>query len=294
MNWFLRILRDADPAGTGGGGAAVIDAPGAPGSATIKTPLPAAGTPQAAPTAPTFTIPDAYKDKPYLKGVDSTEKLYTMLDGAQTLLGKRPAGIPAPDAPAEEWSKFYDALGRPKAATEYQFDGADKADPKFVPELQKVFHKHGLTAAQAKGIYSDVNGVLASIAEAQGINLQKQNTDFDALGTKVFGAQRDQILASSKALLDKFTPPEMKAELAKLSNENLIILSGVLNNINKTYIKADGAPGGQPQATGMTPADISAKARELMLTKEYTDPFNPRHEQVKKQVSDLYDQLRKK
>ena len=80
--------------------------PDAPGNVSASVVLPGQGTPPAgappAGTAPAFSIPDAYKDRPYLKGVDSVDKVYEMLDGSQKLLGQRPAGIPAPDAKPEE------------------------------------------------------------------------------------------------------------------------------------------------------------------------------------------------
>ena len=60
--------------------------------------LPGQGTPPAgappASTPPAFSVPDAYKDRPYLKGVDSVDKVYEMLDCSQILFGQRPAGIP--------------------------------------------------------------------------------------------------------------------------------------------------------------------------------------------------------
>jgi hypothetical protein len=250
-----------------------------------------ANAPRKAPAASTFNLPDGYKDKPYLKGVDSMDKVFAMLDGAQTLIGKRPAGIPAPDAPAEEWAKFYDAAGRPKSATEYQFEGQDKADPKFLPKVQEVFYKHGLNAAQAKGVFSDINLALSEFAKQQGVDIQQQNTDFDALGTKVFGAQRDQILSSMKDLIGKHVPVEMKDALGKLPNESLMILAGVLNNVSKAYIKPDGPPSSSPAGTALTPADISAKGRELMASEPYLNVRHPQHDATVKAVRELYAQL---
>lgn len=290
MNKLFRLYYDPEAAP----GAAPVNT--APGTASTTIPLPEAANPQA-PAAPaaavTFAIPDAYKDKSYLKGVDSQDKLFAMLDGAQNLIGKRPAGIPAQDASQEEWDKFYEAAGRPKEAKEYVFDGADKADPKFLPKVQAAMHKAGLNSSQAKVVYTEVNNALMEMAKEQGINAQQQDTDFEALAAKTFGADRDKVLSTSKALLEKFVPADMKGELGKLSNENLIIMAGVLNNLSKTYIKEDGAPGSGPTTTGMTPADISNKARALMLDPAYSDPFKPNHAAVKKQVDDLYALLRK-
>lgn len=292
MKW-IRVYRE--PAVEPPVGAPPVSIPGA--SASVSLPLPPAGTPPETPpakpeTPPAFALPDAYKDKPYLKGVDSMDKVFKMLDGAQELIGKRPAGIPGPDATPEDKAKFYDALGRPKTAGEYVFDGADKADPKFLPKVQEAFHKHGLSAEQAKGIYADINGALAEFAKEAGLAAQQQDVNFDELANKTFGVNRDKVLSISKALLDANVSPSMKEHVAKLSNENLIVLADVLNNINAKYIKQDAAPGGSPTAVGLTPASVSAKGRELMMSEAYNNPFHANHAQVVQQVKEIYGTLK--
>lgn len=299
MTMFLRLYREMEPTGGTGGAAGEppVAAPAAgvstaPASVSTSMALPPAGTggEPKAPETPSFVIPEAYKDKPYLKGVDSIDKVYKMLDGAQELIGKRPAGIPAADASPEEKAKFYEALGRPKAATEYAFDGADKADPKFLPKLQEAFHKHNLTQEQAKGVFADVSSVLQELAKTNSDAAVQADADFDKLADQQFGTNRDKVLSNAKGLLDKFTSPTMKDHLGKLSNENLIIMADVLNNISSKYIKESSAPGGQPPATGSSPTELRAKAQELMQSKEYNDPFHANHDKVVKQVQELYKQ----
>ena len=267
----------------------------APGSASGTIILPGQGTPPAgappAGTAPAFSIPDAYKDRPYLKGVDSVDKVYEMLDGSQKLLGQRPAGIPAPDAKPEEWNKFYDAAGRPKTAAEYQFelDPAIKADDKVIGKVKDLMHKHGLNINQAKGLQKDFDAMAIEMAKEKGIQVQEQNTNFDKLAKDVFGADRDKALATAKGLIDTFTPPAMKGEVAKLSNENLVILAGILNGIHAKYIKTDGAPPGPGNGSGgETPETLRAQARALMASKAYTDSMDAEHMNVRKQVDELY------
>lgn len=271
-------------------------------SATIPIPAP---TPPAAPSAspatppagtpPTFTVPDAYKDKPYLKGVDSIDKVFSMLDGAQSMIGKRPAGIPAADAPQEEWDKFYEAAGRPKTPAEYKFEAAEgmKHDEKLVSAMQAAMHKEGLSAKQALGVQKAFDSALAEVLKEKGIQAQQQDQNFDALAAKVFGADRDKILAQSKALIDKHATPELKPLLGEMSNEQLVAFAGVLNNIQKMYIKEDVAPGSLPSGTGMTPDQVSAEARKLMATPEYTNPFHAGHNEMVKKVADLYNLLKK-
>jgi hypothetical protein len=61
-----------------------------------------------------FSIPESYQDRGWAKDIKSQEDLWKLTDNAQSLIGKRPAGIPTADAPQEEWDKFYQALGRPE------------------------------------------------------------------------------------------------------------------------------------------------------------------------------------
>jgi len=296
MTQWLRLYRDPNAGDSAGAAVAeppvaagAIPADLAPKSAAINMPIPDQ-KPSETPGA--FVIPPEYKDKAYLKGVDSPEKLFKMLDGAQELIGKRPAGVPLPDAKPEEWEKFYESVGRPKTAAEYQLDGADKTDPKILPKFQEALHKAGLNPAQAKIVWNESIQALNDYAKEKGIAEQQQNTDFDALGTKLFGAERDKVLATSKTLLDKFAPAELKSELAKLSNENLIILAGVLNNINKTYIKTDVPTNNQPTISGNTPDDIRAEARLLMEKQAKLTPLSQEFENLQKQINAKYDQLR--
>ena len=272
-----------------------------PESATATVPLTAPGAgappaPGAGAPPPVFNIPEAYKEKPYLKGIDSPDKLFSLLDGAQELIGKRPAGIPAPDAPPEEWQKFYDAVGRPKTPAEYQFDIPKevKVDDKIVNQIKQMMHEEGLTPTQAKNLQKKFDALTLNIVKEKKLALQQQDTDFDKLATTTFGADRDKVMAVGKHLIDTFAPPAIKAEVAKLSNEALIVLSGVLKGINDKYIKADGAPtgggpgGGQGSSGAPTPDTLRAEARALMVSEAYTNSMHFDHEIVKSQVDELY------
>ena len=258
-------------AGTGGTGAT-----GAPGSATA-----------------TLSIPEGYKEKPYLKGIDTPEKLFQMLDGAQELIGKRPAGIPAADAAPEEWAKFYDAVGRPKTAAEYTFelDPKVQVDEKILSKSKEIMYKNGLTAAQAKNLQKDFDAMALEIAKERGISLEKQNTDFNKLTAELFGADRDKIMARSKGLLDTFVPDKLKPLVATLPNETLMILAGVLNGIHAKYIKTDGAPasgGGGGSGSGETPETLRAEARALMGSPAYSNAMDSEHDNVCKKIDELY------
>ena len=149
--------------------------------------------------------------------------------------------------------------------------------------------ENGLNSAQALGIQKEFDAMAIEMAKEKGLALQEQNTNFDKLAKDVFGADRDKALATAKGLIDTFTPPAMKGEVAKLSNENLVILAGILNGIHAKYIKTDGAPPGPGNGSGgETPETLRAQARALMASKAYTDSMDAEHMNVRKQVDEVY------
>lgn len=298
--WKLRLMRD--PAVGDGGGVAVVAAPpagaaAASASGTVALPKAGDGTPAATP--PAFTVPDAYKTKEYAKSIDSPDKLWAMLDGAQELIGKRPAGIPAPDAPQAEWDKFYEAAGRPKTAAEYAFDYGkdDKGQPKVAADakwdsaLKQMMFEEGITAKQAAGLDMKFNTLVRETLKQKGINEAALNADFDKIGSELYGAERDKVIARVSPLLKEFSDPKMHPGLAKLTPEALMILTNVVDNIRSKFIKGEGAPlqipaGGQ----GNTPDALRAEARKLMNDPSYTDAFHPEHGRTTARIQELYKQ----
>lgn len=293
MNKFFRVLRDPDVTPPAGGGTPLASASG-----TII--LPPAGTPPATP--PAFVVPDAYKDRPYVKGIDSPDKLWVMLDGAQDLIGKRPAGIPAPDAAQAEWDKFYEATGRPKTAAEYKFDygknadGTDKGAPdvKWEASIKDMMYKHGLTSKQAVSLQKDFDGIVANVLKEKNIQVAQENADFTKISTEMFGAERDNVLANGKALLTEHVKdPRLVAAMAKLPNDALMVLAATMKSFSDKYIKSPGAPGTPPGAPGTGAggggkAEMMAEARRLMTTPEYSNSMHPDNTKVLQRVNQLY------
>lgn len=307
MNKFFRVLREPI-VGDGGGSATVVvnsPSPAAPASVSTTLPLPPAGTPPATP--PAFAVPDTYRDKPWAKGIDSSDKVWSMLDGAQELIGKRPAGIPAPDAPQAAWDAFYEAAGRPKTAAEYQFDYGkdDKGNPKVASDtkweasIKDLMFKNGVSAKQAVAMQKEFDAIVANTIKEKGVQVQQENQDFDKIATEMFGAERDRVLANGKALLTEHVKdPRLQVALAKLPNEALMILASTLKSFSDKFIKSPGAPLIPPGApgtgsTGGGKAEMQAEARRLMTTPEYTNSMHPDNAKTLARISQLYQDAAK-
>ena len=257
-----------------------------------------------APAPATFEtiIPDEFKDRGYLAdlkgkpvGPDTYKELFKKLDGAQTLIGKK-TGVPAADAPAEEWEKFHAAL-RPAKAEDYEIPVKEGSTPD--PEVQKavkgIFHEAGLTKAQASKLMAKFETFADGQTKAQREAAEKADAEFDALTQKAFGAENDKVLARSKALMDSLTPPEMAPFLNRLPNESLVLIAGMMESVRAKFMKEDSMDGGGGNG-GDNATDVASlrkQARELMASPSFKDTFHTDHATTKSKVDAIYAQIGK-
>src|SRR5271157_1952135 len=80
------------------------------------------------------------------------------------------------DASDEDRNTYYDALGRPKQAKEYEFDGEDKNAPEWTNFWKDQFHGLGLTKAQAKALSTQFNGQMQKMVDAHNTALKAEVT----------------------------------------------------------------------------------------------------------------------
>lgn len=80
------------------------------------------------------------------------------------------------DATDEDRSLYYDALGRPKDAKEYEFDGEDKNAPEWTSHWKQVSHSLGLTKTQAKNLSSAFNKQMEGMVAAHNAKIAGEVT----------------------------------------------------------------------------------------------------------------------
>lgn len=241
------------------------------------------------------TIPEAYRDKAYLKGVNNTEDLYKKLDGAQELIGKKTIDIPGPDTPEPEREAFYNKI-RPETAEGYEFQIGDpaKTDKAFVSNIKGLFHKAGLSKGQAATIQIGFDQIIKDTIAQKNVNIQQQDADFDKMAKDMFGTNTDAVLANSKSLLEKYSPESMGEYIKNLSNENLIVLSSVLEGIRKDFISEDDLANLGPGSN--TTEDIPAlrdKARKIMASEAFSSTFHKDHQKVQEELKEIYSTIGK-
>lgn len=247
-----------------------------------------------------FRIPDAYKDKPYLKDVNTEEDLFKKLDGAESLLGKARVAVPGEDATPEEIAEFHKALGVPENEDGYKSslkaDGDDdNIDTSLFDAMRPAFKKAGLTAKQAQEFEKNALPILEKMAEQQGLKKQQEDDNFDELASRVFGDTREKDISDAKNLLNQFTPDVLKSHLSDLSNEALVIMAGTLKGIRDKYISEDNLSFDKKgkSVSGTNPDDVRKSAIEQL--KIANDPTKTSEEQAiaSEKAQKLYDQYDK-
>jgi hypothetical protein len=265
---LMKMNAATDPAGGGGGGA---DGGGADFLSSL---------------------PQEYREKSYMKTVDSLDSLLKQFDGAQNLLGKKSL-IPGEGATDEEWNKYYDSVGRPKDGNGYEFDKVEfpkglERPEEMTTKIKDIFHKAGLTPKQAKAVMANYDQLtIESLKKMEGdkaTKAQAADAEFENLAKETFGDKKEQILNASKELLAAHMPEKFKPHLEKLDNTSLVVLSSVLNTLKEKYI-SDGTGGS---------GDPRGAAKEIMATEAYRDGSHPGHKAAVEKVDALYASIPKK
>lgn len=263
------------------------------GGATVTPP--ASGATGNPPPDFRTTIPEAYRDKPYLRDAKASEDVFKMLDNAQTLIGKQGKRVPADDAPKEEWEKFHAEMGRPETPDKYEFQRAEgmEIDQETEKAVRAIFHEAGLSSKQAKLIQTKYDGLIAQAVKAQE---EAHNNEFKTLSKELFGDKADDALAKSQELMAILAPEAAKKYLPGLDNQSAVLLASIMSEVQKRFVGEDLSRlkqgGGGSNVTGPTDeASIRAKGIELMKKMQEIGEFHPGYAALKQEKDALYLKL---
>lgn len=284
------ILRNADAGegDNGGGGEGVT-------GGTVKVDNAIHGADSGA-TAPSFvdSIPEAFRDKPYLKDIDSMDKLLVNFDNAQKLIGSRPAAALSKDMPVEDLQKALEPL-IPAAANEYTFPESEYRqkfgyDEAFQGDIQNLFHSAKLMPWQAEALSKGYDDLMLKTVSENNKSLEARDAEFDQRLKDTFGGKESEVLKTTNALLKENIPQELHEHVEKLSNEALFVMTHFAKNIQDKYISEDKSNigGGTGQASSES---LRAEAQKLLASEAYKDFRHPSHEATVQKVQDIYKQV---
>ena len=93
-----------------------------------------------------YQVPEAYRGKPWAKGIKSEEDLYKQLDGVQELIGKKSLPPKFEEMTEVQREEYYKTT-RPEKAEDYKLP--DNLEPDIVDRMKEIFHKKGLSQFRA-------------------------------------------------------------------------------------------------------------------------------------------------
>jgi hypothetical protein len=246
-------------------------------------------------------IPDAYKDRGWVEKVKSPDDLWKTLDNAQSLLGRRPAGIPAADAPDEEWQKFYQAA-RPESPDKYTLgdieglpEGTNLAP--YKEQAQKLMYDVGLTQKQADLLWKQYIGAeMGAVAKSQeGLDkLYSETLD------KTFGDKKADAEAKAQEIIAKYVPEALRGNVQALVNapEAMVGVIALANEMQSKHdaeiaaIKAEYGVEGKLPDGGDKPQSASidetvAELSKLRLSPEAQDFTKAGHKKAMDRIAEL-------
>lgn len=250
-----------------------------------------------------FSVPEAYQSKGWAEKIKSIDDVWKTLDNTQSLLGKRPAGIPSNDAPQEEWDKFYQ-VARPESPDKYTLpdieglpEGVDLSSQKKT--AMELMHKAGLTNKQAADLWKEFMGTeIKAAGEAKTSYETKQkelDAEFDKLTKEVFGGDFENISKSAISFANEIVPESLRdAPSAIADNPKALAYIAALAKgaqdkiaaIQKEY-GAEGKITSGNQAASVSIDDVRKELAALRTSKEARDPFSPDYQKTLNRIQEL-------
>ncbi len=261
-----------------------------------------AAEPSPSQPANNFTVPDTYKDRGWVEKIKSPDDLWKTLDNAQSLLGKRPAGIPAADAAPEEWDKFYEAAGRPASADKYTLpdiegipDGVDISGTKN--DFMQIMHKSGVTQKQAENIWKEYIGLelgaYAKDGETKAEQKKALDAEFDKITQEHLGGDFESASKLTIEMAGKFVPEALRGSFADLDPKPLagiaLLVKGMnseIERIKKEY-GVEGKITSGDQAAGVDIMTSRQELARLRTSQEARDFLNPKHKETMARIEEL-------
>lgn len=187
-------------------------------------------TPQQGTETPSFSVPEAYKDKSWAAKVKSQDDVYKLVDNLNGLVGKK--SVPFDYANADEEAiKAHHASVAPKGLEEYEFLKADDPVAKVIGD---AFIANGITGYQGKSIVKALAPVFQEM-ETKRVSELKDGTKYAEMSKKVFGdGFEDKIKSVNKVLVEN-VPKELGAAFDDMPNSHRHAVDVAIDKIVSSY-----------------------------------------------------------
>lgn len=250
-------------------------------------------------------IPAELHDRGYIKESGWLDKpvtdkevlasVFKKLDGAESLLGKRPA-IPGKDAKDEELDKFFGQF-RPEKADDYEIPIAKDAknvDEAFLKTVREAFHAGDINKRQAAKFLAKMTEFGAARQKEAQAAQEKAAKEFDALSKAALGGDNKAVMERARKLIAEHAPAVYKNLVPQLDDKSLLIMTGVLEGVVKAYGLEDKLnPKGSGSGDGGEGSreEKRERAKALIAEIDKMKPMDPNREKKQAEVNALYKEI---
>ena len=187
---------------------------------------------------------------------------------------------------ADEMNDFYDKLGRPETPDDYGFDIGTHDQESSYNAFRESAHKHGLTEAQAEGLYKDGDTLAKKYQSEVEANTKEQNEKTIGELKQEWGRDYDNRMEDARAAFkDMGLEEDVAEEVGKLLGvgNTVKLFDALANGSKEDQFLSDGG------ATGSTKQATKDEIYEIMHKPEYLD--DTKNKLLYNRVTKLYEKL---
>lgn len=227
------------------------------------------------------------------KGWDNPTKAIESYRNLEKLLGADKANnaviMPKADSKPEEWSSFYDRLGRPSGPDGYKLAPPQEGNDVFVKELSGKFHELGLSKTQGEAMSQwfnekfqqgnvELQNQKAAAFQAEDMALKQewgaaytQNLNDAQQAARSLGVDTETINKIADALGHKATMALFQGIGARMSEDS--------------FVTAGNQPGFR---SAMTPAQAKAEIQTLMQDRDFVSKYTGGSKDARDKMAQLH------
>lgn len=247
------------------------------------------------PPAPADHWTDGFRDElrtnTTLRQHDSAEALASTYLEQQHLIGRKGVIKPGEDGTDDQWSTYFNELGRPEDVTGYEMPAVPEGvavDEAFVSSMMTTMHAAGLSNEQAAAIFTAYTGLQGSATSAaQTTSTQAHEQASEQLHSEWGNAYDENVLNANKIGLMMFGGNQAAFDAfmaTPLQDGSVLGDSAVLTRALASggkLLSEDALTGAETTSYSRTPeqakSDLVRFESDEVMQAALTDQFDPQH-----------------
>ena len=235
-------------------------------------------------------MPPGLREEPSLKTFDSVDKLAKSYVNAVKMIGGNPDNMVAIPDEGETWDDFYNKIGRPEKANDYQF-GDENGE---LDGFREFAHDTGLTQDQANNILKLYGDIQEEEKESHQNGLEELRTNTTMELQKEWGKNYDGKMDYAKRAFAQFASPELSQLMDESGMGNhpemLRVFAKVGELMGEDSLVVGTGLGSSQLSPEQAQQEIQALYSDKEFSKSYRDNKDPGHKTAMNKMERLFKQ----